>query len=198
MAVSVEQVRELRDRTGAGVLDAKKALEAHDGDIDAAIQALREKGLASAAKKAGRAATDGRIISYIHGDPGRIGVLLELNCETDFVARTGRFQELARELAMQVAAARPDYVRDEDIPSDVLEAERATLTAQIAGENKPPDILAKIADGKLSKWMDQVVLMRQPFIKQPDIAVADLVKSAIAELGENIVVGRFARFELGQ
>jgi elongation factor Ts len=198
MAVSVEQVRELRDRTGAGVLDAKKALEAHGGDIDAAIQALREKGLASAAKKAGRAATDGRIVSYIHGDPGRIGVLLELNCETDFVARTARFQDLARELAMQVAAARPEYVRDEDIPAELLESERATFIAQLEGENKPPDILAKIAEGKLSKWMDQIVLMRQPFIKEPERVVADLVKGAIAELGENIVIGRFCRFELGQ
>lgn len=198
MAVSVEQVRELRDRTGAGVLDAKTALEEHGGDIDKAIQALREKGLASAAKKAGRAATEGRIVSYIHGDPGRIGVLLELNCETDFVARTSRFSDLARELAMQVAAARPDYVREEDIPAELLDAERATFMAQMANEKKPPEILAKIAEGKVAKWMDQVVLMRQAHIKEPNRSVSDLVKGAIAELGENIVIGNFARFEIGQ
>ncbi len=198
MAVSIQQVRELRDRTGAGVLDAKTALEEAGGNIDKAIQSLREKGLASAAKKAGRAATEGRIVSYIHGDPGRIGVLLELNCETDFVARTDRFGDLARELAMQVAAARPDYVREEDIPAEILEAERATFMAQMANEKKPPEILAKIAEGKVAKWMDQVVLMRQPFIKETERSVADLVKGAIAELGENILIGGFARFEIGQ
>lgn len=198
MSVTVEQVRELRERTGAGVLDAKKALEEHSGNIDAAIKSLREKGLAAAAKKAGRAATEGRVLSYIHGDPGRIGVLLELNCETDFVARTEQFKTLAHELAMQVAAARPEYVRDEEIPEDVLESERQTLLAQLANENKPAEMREKIAEGKLSKWKEQVVLMHQPYIKDPSITVTDLVKRAIAELGENILIGRFARFEIGQ
>jgi elongation factor Ts len=198
MSVTVEQVRELRERTGAGVLDAKKALEEHSGNIDAAIKSLREKGLAAAAKKAGRAATEGRVLSYIHGDPGRIGVLLELNCETDFVARTEQFKTLAHELAMQVAAARPEYVRDEDIPEDVLESERQTFLAQLANENKPAEIREKIAEGKLSKWKEQVVLVHQPYIKDPSITVTDLVKRAIAELGENILIGRFARFEIGQ
>jgi elongation factor Ts len=191
-------VRELRERTGAGVLDAKKALEASAGNIDVAIQSLREKGLASAAKKAGRAATEGRVTAYVHGDPGRIGVLIEVNCETDFVARTDQFKTLAHELAMQVAAARPEYVTDDEIPEAVLEAERQTYLAQMANDNKPADILGKIAEGKLAKWKEQVVLMHQPYIKDPSRTVTDLVKQAIAELGENIVVGRFARFEIGQ
>ncbi len=198
MAVSVDQVRELRDRTGAGVLDAKKALEAHSGDMDAAIQALREQGLAAAAKKAGRRAAEGRVVSYVHGSPGRIGVLLELSCETDFVARTEQFERLAMDLAMQVAAASPTYVRDDDIPEDIVEAERRTFMAQMANEGKPQDLLAKIAEGKLAKWRDQVVLLRQPFIKDADTSVRELVQAAVAELGENIVVRRFARFEIGE
>jgi elongation factor Ts len=198
MAISVEQVRELRDRTGAGVLDAKKALEAASGDMDAAIKSLRQKGLAAADKKAGREASEGRIVSYVHGDPGRIGVLVEVNCETDFVARTERFEELAKNIAKQIAAASPLVVRDDEIPSDLLESERETYRAQMAGENKPAEIMDKILEGKLDKWKNGIVLMRQEYIRDADQTVESLIKGAIAELGENIVVRRFARFELGE
>jgi elongation factor Ts len=198
MGISIDQVRELRRRTGAGVLDAKNALESTSGDLDAAIQVLREKGLATAAKKATREASEGRVLSYIHGDPGRIGVLLEINCETDFVARTAAFQDLATNVAMQVAAADPQYIDDEDVPEDVLAHERQTARSQMAGENKPPEILDKIVQGKVDKWLDGVVLLRQPYIRDESITVRELVQHAIAELGENIVVRRFARFALGE
>lgn len=197
MTISIEQVRELRDRTGAGVLDAKKALESTGGDIDEAMQILREKGIAKAAKKASRSASEGRVVSYIHGDPGRVGVLLELNCETDFVARTEGFGELAQNLAMQVAALGAQYVTVEDVPTDAVEAERATLAAQLAEESKPPEIIEKIVTGRLEKWYEDTVLMKQSFIRDDSVKVADLVTNAIAELGENIVVRRFARFEIG-
>lgn len=197
MTISIEQVRELRDRTGAGVLDAKKALESTGGDIDEAMQILREKGIAKAAKKASRSASEGRVVSYIHGDPGRVGVLLELNCETDFVARTDGFGELAQNLAMQVAALGASYVTVEDVPAEAVEAERATLAAQLAEESKPPEIIEKIVTGRLEKWYEEIVLMKQGFIRDDSVKVADLVTNAIAELGENIVVRRFARFEIG-
>jgi elongation factor Ts len=197
MTITVEQVRDLRERTGAGVLDAKKALEATGGDMDQAIQVLREKGLAQAAKKASREANQGLVLSYLHGDPPRLGVLLELNCETDFVARTARFQDLAHNLAMQIAAANPRYVREEDIPAEVLEGERHIVQAQMADQKKPPEVLEKILAGKLGKWLDEVVLLRQPYIRDEDVKVGSLVTAAIAELGENIVVRRYARFELG-
>jgi elongation factor Ts len=197
VVISVEQVRELRERTGAGVLDAKKALEAAAGNMDAAIQSLREKGLAAAAKKAGREASEGRVVSYIHGDPGRIGVLVEVNCETDFVARTERFDELAKNIAKQIAAANPAYVRDDEIPDQLMDGERQTYRAQMANEKKPPEIIDKIVEGKLDKWKGEIVLMRQAYIRDPDQSIEDLVKAAIAELGENIVIRRFARFELG-
>jgi elongation factor Ts len=198
MAISVEQVRELRDRTGAGVLDAKKALEAAAGDMDAAIKALRLKGLAAADKKSGREASEGRVVSYSHGDPGRIGVLVEVNCETDFVARTERFDELARNIAKQIAAANPLCVRDDEIPADLAASERETYAAQMANEKKPAEIMDKILEGKMDKWKNGIVLMRQEYIRDNDQTVEDLVKSAIAELGENIVVRRFARYELGE
>ena len=198
MTITVEQVRDLRERTGAGVLDAKKALEATGGDLDKAIQILREKGMAQAAKKASRAANQGMVLSYLHGAPARVGVLLELNCETDFVARTPRFQDLAHNLAMQIAAASPRYVREEDIPAEVLEGERAIALAQMADQKKPPEIMDKIVAGKLAKWLDDVVLLRQPYIRDEDVQVGSLVTEAIAELGENIVVRRYARFELGE
>jgi elongation factor Ts len=198
MAIDIAQVRELRERTGAGVLDAKKALEQTAGDMDAAIQMLREKGLAAAAKKAGRTASDGRVVSYVHGDPGRIGVLVEVNCETDFVARTERFDELCRNIAMQIAAANPIVVRPEDLPEALVAQERDTYRAQMANENKPADIIDKIVDGKIQKWHEQAALLNQPYIRNPDITVGALVTAAIAELGENIVVRRFARFELGE
>ena len=198
MAISVEEVRELRDRTGAGVLDAKKALEETSGDMDAAIQMLREKGLAKAAKKAGREASEGRIASYVHSDPGRIGVLLEVNCETDFVARTDQFDELTKNLAMHVAAANPLFVSDEDVSEDALEQERRTYAAQMAEENKPDDIIDKIVAGKLEKWKSEVVLLNQPYIRDPEITIQELITAAVAELGENIVIRRFTRYELGE
>ncbi len=166
--------------------------------MEQAIQLLREKGMAQAAKKAVREARDGMVLSYLHGDPARIGVLLELNCETDFVARTPQFRELAQNLAMQIAAANPQYVREDDVPADLMEQERGIVLNQMADQKKPPEILDKIVDGKLAKWLDETVLVRQPYIRDEDVKVGDLITGAIAELGENIVVRRFSRFELGE
>jgi elongation factor Ts len=198
MTTTTEQIRELRERTGAGVLDCKKALEETSGDVEAAIQSLREKGLAKAAKKATREASDGRVVAYVHGDPGRIGVLLEINCETDFVARTPGFRELAHNLAMQIAAAGPEWVADADVPETALAHERATYQAQLAGDKRPPAVIEKIIDGKLNKWLDEMVLLRQAYIKDSSLTVGTLVNHTIAEMGENIVVRRFARFALGE
>jgi len=200
MTISTDMIRDLRQRTGAGVLDAKKSLEETRGDIEAAVQLLRERGLAKAAKKATREATEGRVVSYIHGDPGRIGVLIELNCETDFVARTPGFRELAHNLALQIAAAGPEWVSDADVPADVLASERATVLAQLANENqnKPPQVIEMIIEGRLKKWLDEVVLLRQPFIKDNAVTIGAVINQAIVEMGENIVVRRFARFVLGE
>jgi len=198
MTITVDQVRELRERTGAGVLDAKKALESASGDMDQAIRLLREKGMAAAAKKSSREAKDGVVLSYLHGSPARLGVLVELNCETDFVARTPQFQQLAQNLAMQIAAANPQFIREEDVPEAELERERSIARAQMAEQKKPPEVLEKIVEGKLGKYLEQTVLLRQPYIRDESVKVGDLVTGAIAELGENIVVRRFARFELGE
>ena len=201
MAIPTHQVKELRERTGAGILDAKNALESTGGDMEQAIQILREKGLAAAAKKATREAREGHVLAYIHGNPGRVGVLVEVNCETDFVARTDDFRALVHNVAMQIAAANPQWVTDADVPADVMAHERATFEAQLANDEanakKPPQILAKIVDGKINKWLDESVLLRQPFIRDNDLTVSALVTNAIAELGENIVVRRFTRYELG-
>ncbi len=196
--VTTDMIRELRERTGAGILDAKKALEAHGGDIEKAIQQLREQGLAKAAKKAMREAAEGRVYSYIHGDPGRVGVLVEVNCETDFVARTPAFQNLCHSIALQIAAAAPSYVSPEDIPADVLDNERLVFLKQLEGDKKPAEIKDKIIAGKIEKWYTESVLLRQPYIKDDSQTVQDLVMAAIAELGENIVVRRFSRFVLGE
>lgn len=202
MEIAIEHVRDLRARTGAGVLDAKKALETANGDMDQAIQILREKGLATAAKKASREANDGIVTAYIHGDPGRVGVLLELNCETDFVARTERFQTLAREIALQIASMTPIWVNEADIPEDVMAHERATLTTATGqdeqNQGKPPEIIERIVAGKVDKWLDEVVLLRQRYVKDNARTIGDLITDAIAEIGENIVMRRFARFELGE
>ncbi len=198
MTTTTEQIRELRERTGAGVLDCKKALEETGGNVDAAIQALREKGLAKAAKKATREASEGRVVAYVHGDPGRIGVLLEINCETDFVARTPGFRDLAHNLAMQIAAAGAEWVNEADVPEAARAHERATFQAQLVDDTRPAAVIEKIIDGKLNKWLDEVVLLRQPYIKDNALAVGTLVSHAIAEMGENIVVRRFARFALGE
>lgn len=195
--VSAAQVRELRERTGAGMLDCKKALAEAGGNMEKAIQLLREKGLATAQKKAGRVASQGLVGSYIHAG-GKIGVLIEVNCETDFVARTTEFQELVRDLAMQVAAANPRWVRREEVPAEVIEAERGIYRAQVAGSGKPEAVVEKIVAGKLEKFFADTCLLEQPFIKDPDRTVGQLVTEAISRIGENLVVRRFARFQLGE
>ena len=195
--VSAAQVRELRDKTGAGMMDCKRALAETGADLDKAIVYLREKGLAAAAKRSGRAASEGTVASYIHAG-GKIGVLIEVNCETDFVARTPQFQALVKDLAMQVAAANPHHVRREDVAPDVLESERSIYRAQADGSGKPASVIEKIVDGKVEKFFSDTCLLEQPFIKDPQQTVGRLVTDAIAQLGENIIVRRFARFQLGE
>jgi elongation factor Ts len=190
-------VKELRERTGAGLMDCKRALAETGGDLDRAATYLREKGLAAAAKKAGRLASEGIVDAYIHAG-GRIGVLIEVNCETDFVARNEAFRALVHELALQVAAANPRYVRREDVPEEVLAEERRILTAQVAESGKPPEIVAKIVTGRLEKFFEEQCLLEQVSIRDPKEKVGDLVKQAIARLGENIQVRRFVRFQLGE
>jgi len=197
LKITTEMVKDLRQATGAGVLDCKKALEAAGGDMKKAVTFLREKGLAAAAKKAHRAAKEGLIEAYIHAG-GRIGALIELNCETDFVARTEEFRQLAHDLAMQVVAAKPVYLSPEDVPAEVLEAEKAIYRAQAEKEGKPAHVIDKIVEGKLEKFYQEVCLLKQPFIKDEDLTVQDLLTQMIAKVGENIVVRRFARFELGE
>ena len=197
MQVSARQVKELRDRTGAGMMDCKAALAEAAGDVERAVDVLRRKGLAAAAKRAGRIAADGAVISYIHAG-GRLGVLLEVNCETDFVARTDEFQELAKDIAMHVAAAEPRYVRREEVPADVLERERAIFRGQAAASGKPATVIAKIVDGKLEKFFAESCLLEQSFVKNPDQTVGQLVQEKVAKIGENIQVRRFARFKLGE
>lgn len=195
--VNAAQVRELRDKTGAGMMDCKKALTEGGGDLEKAVVYLREKGLAAAAKKSVRAASEGLVGSYIHAG-GKIGVLIEVNCETDFVARTPEFQTLVKDLAMQVAAAIPRYVRREDVSAETLEAERSIYRTQASGSGKPAAVIEKIVDGKVEKFFADVCLLEQPFIKEPQRTVGHLVTDAIAHLGENVVVRRFARFQLGE
>jgi len=190
-------VKELRESTGAGVLDCKKALEEANGDFEKAIRVLRRRGLAIAAKKAGRATEEGLIEAYVHPG-GRIAALIELNCETDFVARTEDFKGLAHDLAMQVAAIDPQYVAPEDIPPDVLEEEKAKYRAQAQEMGKPLPVVEMIVEGRLNSFYDEVCLLRQPFIKDDDITVEELIADKIAKLGENIVVRRFVRYELGR
>lgn len=192
--ITAEIIKELRERTGVGILECKNALVDANGDIDRACEILRKKGIAKAVSKSGREAKEGLVISYVH--PGnRIGVLVEINCETDFVARTDEFQRMAKDIAMQVAASSPQYLTPGDIPADVLEKEREILKA--SSGNKPENILAKIVEGKLEKFYSQVCLMRQPFIKEEKVTIEEYVKGNIAKLGENIVVKRFVRYELG-
>ena len=190
-------VRELRDRTGAGMMDCKKALSEVGGDVEKALVFLREKGLAAAAKRASRAAAEGAVGSYIHAG-GKIGVLVEVNCETDFVARTDDFQGLVRELAMQVAAASPRYLRREEVPADVIEQERAIFKTQAAESGKPEQVIEKIVNGKIEKFFGEICLLEQAYIKEPDRKVGDLVTDAVAKMGENLVVRRFSRFQLGE
>ena len=197
MAVTADQVRELRERTGAGMMECKKALQESLGDFEKAIEALRKSGIARAASRAGRAASEGVVEAYIH--PGnRVGVLIEVNCETDFVARTDEFRELVRNLAMQVAAAGAEFVRREDVPAERVEGERAILKSQTEAQGKPAAILDKIVTGKLEKFFAEVCLLEQPYIRDDKTTVGDLVRQASAKTGENIQVRRFARFRLGQ
>ncbi len=194
--ITADAVKELRERTGAGMMDCKRALEESGGDVDKAVVLLRERGMAAAAKKADREAREGLISSYIHTG-GRVGVLIEVNCETDFVARTDRFQELVRALAVQVAGLSPRWVDVDRIPAAELEAKRAELAADPAAAGKPPEIRDKIVDGQLKKWFKEVVLLEQPF-RDTEQSVRDLVTEAIATIGENIQVRRFERYALGE
>lgn len=197
MEITAKMVSELRARTSAGIMDCKKALTETDGDLEAAIQLLREKGLKASELKGGRTTSEGVIASYIH--PGsRIGVLVEVNCETDFVARTEQFQALTKEIAMQIAAAKPKYVSEEDVPAGVLESEKAILRRQTLDEGKPEHIVDKIVDGRLSKFYAESCLLEQPYIREMDKTVKQLIQDAIAQLGENIVVKRFSLYVLGQ
>jgi elongation factor Ts len=197
MAITAEQVKQLRDKTGAGMMDCKAALSDANGDMDKAIELLRKKGLASAAKRAGRATKDGIIGHYIHMG-GKVGVIVEVNCETDFVARTEAFQTLAKEIAMHIAAAAPLYVKREDIPADVLEREKEIYRAQFAGQNKPAHVIDKIAEGKLESFFSQVCLMDQPSVRDPNITIKQMVANAAAKTGENVTISRFSRFKLGE
>jgi elongation factor Ts len=197
MDVPAAQVKALREKTGAGFMDCKKALEEAKGDVDKAIEVLRKKGIATAQKKAGREAREGVIEAYIH--PGsRLGVMVEVNCETDFVAKTDQFKTLARDLAMQVAAANPRVVRREDLPAEVIEKELDIYRTQARNEGKPEPVVERIAQGKLEKFYQEVCLLEQSFIRDPNKSVNDLITEYIAKLGENIVVRRFVRFQLGE
>ncbi|MBP8251665.1 MAG: translation elongation factor Ts [Herpetosiphon sp.] len=196
MSISMDQVKELRERTGAGILDCKKILTETNGDMDAAIKILREKGLAAAAKKADRDASDGRIDVYIHGG-NKVVAMVEVNCETDFVAKTDDFKKLTYDIALHIAAARPLYVKREDVPAEELEREREILRNQNEGSNKPANIIEKIVEGRIEKFYGEVVLLEQEFVKDPSVKIKDLVQQAIAKLGENIVVRRFTRYEIG-
>jgi elongation factor Ts len=190
-------VKQLRERTGSGMMDCKRALTEADGNIEKAIEYLREKGLASAAKKSGRIAAEGIVDSYIHGN-GRIGVLVEVNVETDFAAANDEFKQLVRDIAMQIAAAKPEYVRREEVPSDTLEKEMNILRAQARNEGKPEKIIDKMVEGRIEKFYKEICLLEQPWIKDPDKTIQQLVTEKIATIGENINVRRFARFERGE
>jgi elongation factor Ts len=197
MDISADLVKKLRAMTGAGVMDCKVALKDAEGDTDKAIEILKKKGLAAAAKRADRVATEGLVGSYIHAG-GKIGVLVEVNCETDFVARTEEFQSLVKDISMHVAASNPQYFRREDIPSEILDKEREIYRAQVAESGKPEKVIEKIVDGKMEKYFAEVCLYEQPFVKDTDKTVRDLINDYIAKFGENISVRRFIRFHLGE
>jgi elongation factor Ts len=197
MTISAGQVKELRERTGIGMMECKKALEESNGDIEKAITVLRKKGHARAKDKMDRQAKEGAVGSYIHLN-GKIGVLVEVNCESDFVARNEEFQELIKNIAMHIAAANPKYVSSEDVPQEVLDEEKDIIREQFKDSGKPPEIVEKIVQGKLSKYFQEACLLDQPYIKEDKMAVKELVTSFIAKVGENVVISRFARFELGE
>jgi elongation factor Ts len=197
MEITTEMIKELREATKAGVLDCRKALEAADGDFQKAVDFLREKGMATAAKRADRQASNGLVELYTHGN-GRVGVMVEVNCETDFVARSEQFRKFAHEVALQVAAAAPKYVKEENIPTDVLSHESEIAMARAREEGKPEAMLEKISQGRVEKFKDEVVLMRQPYIRDDKTTVGKLLLEQIAAIGENIIIRRFARWELGE
>lgn len=197
MAIDATLVKDLREKTGAGILDCQKALTQTGGDITKAIDFLRQKGLATADKKAGRTTNDGLIVSYIHAG-NKLGVLLEVNCETDFVAKTDEFQELARDLAMHIAAVNPLHIKREDVSADVLDKEKEIFLAQAKESGKPAAVLDKIVAGRLEKFYAEACLLEQPFVKDPGITIKDMLSQKIAKLGENISVRRFTRFRLGE
>ena len=197
MEITTDMIKELREATGAGILDCRKALTDANGDFDKAVDLLREKGMATAAKRADRTASQGIVELYSHGE-GRVGVIVEVNCETDFVARSEDFRKLAHEIALQIAAAAPQYVQEDEIPADVLEHEAEIARARAKEEGKPEAVLEKIVTGRLEKFKDEVVLMRQGYIRDEELTVEKLVLQTIGTTGENIVVRRFQRWELGE
>ncbi|MEX2531577.1 MAG: translation elongation factor Ts [Gemmatimonadota bacterium] len=197
MSISAKDVKTLRDRTGAGMLDCKKALEESDGDLEAAIDFLRSKGAAKAAKRAEKAANEGTVGFYLHHG-GRIGVLVEVNCETDFVANTDDFKDLARDLAMHIAASNPQAVSEDDLPKDLIERERQVYVEQVKNEGKPENIQEKIVEGKLRRFFEENTLLRQPFVKDPERTIEQVVTEVSARTGEKIEVARFARFAVGE
>lgn len=197
MAITTEQIKELREATGAGILDCRKALEQANGSFDKAVDFLREKGLATAAKRADRDANQGKVELYSHGN-GRVGVMVEVNCETDFVARSEAFRTFAHEVALQIAAAAPKYIRSEQIPESELEHEREIARARAREEGKPEAILEKIVEGRLEKFRDEVVLLRQPYIRDESITIEKLLMQNVAAIGENVIIRRFSRWELGE
>lgn len=196
MSISASQVKDLRERTGAGMMDCKKALSETNGDIEKAIDLLREKGLSKAAKKSGRIAAEGLVESYIHS--GRIGVLVEINSETDFVAKTDEFKQFVKDMAMQIAASNPKYVAREEVPAEEIEREREVLTQQVINEGKPEHVATKIVEGRLEKFYEQICLLEQNFIKDSNVKIKDLLNEKIAKIGENIKIRRFVRFEVGE
>lgn len=195
--VNARQVSELRQKTGAGIMDCKKALAESEGNLEQAIEALRKKGLSASSKKAGRVASEGAVGSYIHAG-GKIGVMVEINCETDFVGRNDDFQRFVRDVAMHIAAANPTYLHRDDVPQDVLDKEREILAAQIAEEGKPKEVAARIVEGRIGKFFKENVLLEQPFVKETDKSVEQVLNDLVGKIGEKIVVRRFQRFALGE
>lgn len=197
MQITAQMVKELRERTGAGMMDCKTALVETNGDFEQAVDALRKKGLAAAARRSGRIAAEGAVLSYIHAG-GKLGVLVEVNCETDFVARTEEFQELVKDIAMHIAAAEPRYVERAEVTPEILERERAIYKDQALASGKPANVVEKIVEGKMEKFFADAVLVEQPFVKDPDTTVGQLITARVAKIGEHIKVRRFVRFKLGE
>lgn len=197
MAISIDQIKELREATGVGILDCRAALEDANGDFDKALEALREKGLATVAKRGERETSEGVLDLYSHGD-GRVGVMVEVNSETDFVARSEKFREFAHEIALQIAASAPNYVSVEDIPEEVLEQKRQTEREEALAEGKPEEIVERIVDGRIKKFIDEACLIRQDYIRDDDLTIEQLLHQNVAAMGENIVIRRFVRWEIGE